>query len=192
MGATLREAVGVTQPGTGEVRPDALRPLAHPRLPAGGRLWGTSRPGYPDVPASPRQIEAGVREWAGAGVDVVITLMETEEIARLCPGFLEALRRHELESLHFPIPDFGAPAAAETAAFCALVADVRGRLARGQAVVVHCNAGQGRTAVFLASLLKGCGHAGDAVDEIRRVYYTDAMRGVSQERFVRELEFPGP
>jgi protein-tyrosine phosphatase len=165
--------------------------VAHPRLPANARLWGASRPGYPDVPATPRQIESAVREWVGAGVDVVVTLMEDEELARICPGFLDAIRRHELESLHFPIRDFGAPEPNEASAFCALVDDVRARLARGQGVLVHCNAGQGRTAVFLASLLKGCGHPGDAVEEIRRVYYGDAMRGVSQEAFVRKLAF-GP
>ncbi len=167
-----------------------MRPLAHPRLPPGGRLWGASRPGYPDVPASSRQIEAAVREWVGAGVEVVVTLMEDEELVRICPGFLDALRRHELESLHFPIPDFGAPAAAEAEAFCGLVLDVRQRLARGQGILVHCNAGQGRTAVFLAALLKGCGHGGDAVEEIRRVYYADAMRGAAQEEFVRGLSVP--
>jgi protein-tyrosine phosphatase len=167
-----------------------VRALYHPRLPAGGRLWGASRPGYPDTPASPRQIEAAVREWAGAGVDAVVTLMEESEIARICPGFLDALGRHGLESLRFPIPDFGAPAAAEADAFCALVLDARQRLARGQAILVHCNAGLGRTAVFLASLLKGCGLSGDAVEEIRRIYVPDAMRGDVQEAFVRSLLFP--
>ena len=167
-----------------------MRPLAHPRLPPGGRLWGASRPGYPDVPATSRQIQAAVREWVGAGVEVVVTLMEDEELERICPGFPDALRRHELESLRFPIPDFGAPAAAEAEAFCGLVLDVRQRLARGQGILVHCNAGQGRTAMFLASVLKGCGHRGDAVEEIRRIYYHDAMRGIAQEEFVRALLFP--
>ena len=167
-----------------------MRALYHPRLPAGGRLWGASRPGYPDTPASPRQIEAAVREWAGAGVEAVVTLMEEPEIARICPGFLDALDRHGLESLRFPIPDFGAPAPAEADAFCALVFEARERLARGGAILAHCNAGLGRTAVFLASLLKGCGLPGDAVEEIRRIYVPDAMRGDVQETFVRSLLFP--
>jgi protein-tyrosine phosphatase len=167
-----------------------VRALYHPRLPAGGRLWGASRPGYPDTPASPRQIEAAVREWAGAGVEAVVTLMEEPEIVRICPGFLDALDRHGLESLRFPIPDFGAPASAEADAFCALVLEARERLARGQAILAHCNAGLGRTAVFLASLLKGCGLPGDAVEEIRRIYVPDAMRGDVQEAFVRGLLFP--
>ncbi len=164
-----------------------MRPLYHPRLPPGGRLWGASRPGYPDTPASPRQIEAGVREWVGAGVEAVVTLMEDDELDRIVPGFLPALRRHALESLRFPIRDFGAPAPHETAAFCLFVDEARGRLARGQALLVHCNAGLGRTAVFLAALLKGCGHPGDAAEEIRRIYEPDAMRGAVQEAFVRAL-----
>lgn len=167
-----------------------MRALYHPRLPAGGRLWGASRPGYPDTPASPRQVEGTVREWAGVGVEAVVTLMEEDELNRICPGFLDALGRHRLESLRFPIPDFGAPAAHEAEPFCIFVDDVRQRLARGQAILAHCNAGLGRTAIFLASLLKGCGHPGDAVEEIRRIYEPDAMRGAVQETFVRGLLFP--
>jgi protein-tyrosine phosphatase len=167
-----------------------MRALYHPRLPAGGRLWGASRPGYPETPASPRPVEAGVREWAGVGVEVVVTLMEDDELSRICPGFLDALRRRGLESLRFPIPDFGAPAPDEAEAFCVFVDDARRRLARGQAILAHCNAGLGRTAIFLASLIKGCGHPGDAVEEIRRIYQPDAMRGAVQEAFVRGLWFP--
>jgi protein-tyrosine phosphatase len=166
-----------------------MKALYHPRLPPGGRLWGASRPGYPATPATSQQIEATVREWAGAGVDAVVTLMEDAEIVRICPGFLQSLDRHGLESLRFPIPDFGAPAAHEAKAFSVFVTDAQARLARGQAILAHCNAGLGRTAVFFASLLKGCGHAGDAVEEIRRIYEPDAMRGDVQEAFVRGLVF---
>src|SRR5262249_59566670 len=153
----------------------------------GGRVGGGGGPGYPATPATPRQIEATVREWAGAGVDAVVTLMEEAEIGRLCPGFLESVHRHGLESLHFPIPDFGAPAPAEADAFYTFVDDSRQRLARGQALLAHCNAGLGRTAVFLASLLAVSGFPGGAVDEIRRIYEPDGMRGAAQGTLVRGL-----
>jgi protein-tyrosine phosphatase len=167
-----------------------MKPLAHPRLPASGRLWAGGRPGYPNTPATPQEVERGVREWAGAGVEVVVTLMEDEELDRICPGFLPALERHGLESLRFPIRDFGAPRSDQAGAFCAFVEDVRQRLGRGQSVLVHCNAGLGRTAVFLATLLRGCGLPGDAVAEIRRIYEPHAMEGAAQEAFVRGLAFP--
>lgn len=165
-----------------------MRPVAHPRLPPSGRLWGAGRPGYPAEPPPSRDVEAGVREWVGLGVEVVVNLMEDSELPRRCPGLLEALRRHDLEVLRFPIADFGAPA--DAAAFGALVGDVRDRLARGQSILVHCNAGLGRTAVFLGSLLVCCGHSGDAVAEIRRIYQPHAMEVAAQEAFVRTFALP--
>lgn len=165
-----------------------VTPLAHPRLPASGRLWGASRPGYPDEPASPQDIQRTVREWAGRGVEMVVSLMEDPELGRRCPGFLDALRRHDLEVLRFPIVDFGAPSDAD--AFRGLVVDVRERLAHGQAVLAHCNAGLGRTAVFLGCLLKSCGYRGDPVAELRRVYQPGAMENAVQEAFVRAFVPP--
>src|SRR5262249_10298639 len=151
------------------------------------RLWGASRPGYPDTPATPRQVEAAEKERVGVGGDSVGRLMGGGVLSRLCPGFFGGPPRHALECFCCRFPGFGALASCEAPAFCALIEDVRARLARGQGVLVHCNAGQGRTAVFLAALLKGCGLAGDAVEEIRRIYFADAMRGVAQEAFVRAL-----
>lgn len=162
-----------------------MKPVAHPCLPPAGRLWGASRPGYPMVPATPRQIQAAVREWAGVGVETVVSLLEDAELAAICPGLLEVLRRHHLESLRFPVPDFGVPR--DPAAFAALVEDLRQRLDRGQAILVHCNAGLGRTAIVLAALLKACGLRGDPVEEVRRIYQPGAIRGENQEAFVRAL-----
>jgi protein-tyrosine phosphatase len=68
-----------------------------------------------------------------------------------------------------------------------LLEEVRVRLAAGTGVLAHCNAGLGRTAVFLASVLRAHGFAGDAVNEVRRIYRDDAMREPAQEAFVRGI-----
>lgn len=159
--------------------------VQHPVLPGRGRLWGAGRPGYPDEPPTPAAIEAGVRAWRDAGVDLVVSLLEDWEVAQRCPGLYEALERHGVEARRYPIVDFGAPA--DAAGFAGLLDDIRERLAEGHGVLVHCNAGLGRTAVVLASLLKTCGCAGDPVAEIRRIYQAGAMREPAQEAFVRGL-----
>ena len=71
------------------------------------------------------------------------------------------------------------------AGFRQLLRDVGERLAAGDGVLVHCNAGLGRTAVVLASILKAHGLAVDPVTELRRIYRSSAMQEPVQEAFVR-------
>jgi len=159
--------------------------VVHAVLPPHGRLWGAGRPAFPDEPAAAEAVDAGVRAWAEAGVQAVVSLIEDWELGARCPGLYEALERFDIALLRFPIVDFGAPR--DVVAFSELLREVRARLDNGQGVLVHCNAGMGRTAVVLASLLKSCGFTGDAVEEIRRIYETDAMRAATQELFVQRL-----
>ena len=160
-----------------------MTPVNHPSLPPAGTFWGTGRPAFPDAPAPVYAIEAAVERWKAAGVQAVVSLMEADEIHDNCPGLHEALHRHGLEVIHFPIRDYGVPA--DLDAFHDLLADLRSRLARGQDVLVHCNGGLGRTAVVLAGLLRAGGFEGDPVAEVRRVYQRRAMLEPAQEAFAR-------
>jgi protein-tyrosine phosphatase len=71
--------------------------------------------------------------------------------------------------------------------FGQLLRDIAERLAAGDGVLVHCNAGLGRTAVVLASILKAHGLEVDPVTELRRIYRAKAMEEPGQEAFVRNL-----
>jgi protein-tyrosine phosphatase len=75
----------------------------------------------------------------------------------------------------------------EAPAFGRLLRNVVDHLAAGDGILVHCNAGLGRTAVVLASILKAHGLALDPVTELRRIYRPTAMQEAVQETFVREL-----
>ena len=160
-------------------------PLVHEVLPAGARIWGAGRPAYPDEPPSPEAVEEGAREWRALGVDLVVSLIEDWEVPRRAPGLFEGLARSGIEVARFPVPDFGAPA--DRAAFATLLNRMRERMAAGAGLLVHCNAGLGRTAVVLASVLKDHGLDEDAVDTIRRIYRPNAMLDARQEAFVRGL-----
>ncbi len=159
--------------------------LAHPVLPRSARLWGAGRPSYPDEPPAADAVDAGVQAWRAAGVRLVVSLIEDWEVPRRAPGLFDTLARHGLESWRFPIVDFGVPA--DPAAFRALLARLQARLGAGEGILVHCNAGLGRTAVVLASVLKLRGLAADPVSELRRIYRPTAMQEPIQEAFVRGL-----
>jgi protein-tyrosine phosphatase len=159
--------------------------LTHPVLPPRARLWGAGRPSYPDEPPRAEAVEAGVRAWRQSGVGLVLSLIEDWEIPRRAPGLFEALARQQIGLRRYPIADFGAPR--ETLEFGRLLRDVGERLTAGEAILVHCNAGLGRTAVVLASILKAHGLAADPVTELRRIYRASAMEEPVQEAFVRGL-----
>jgi len=159
--------------------------LVHPVLPSQARLWGAGRPSYPDEPPKSAAVEAGVRAWRTSGVGLVLSLIEDWEVPRRAPGLFEALGREGIDVRRYPIADFGVPR--EVPEFSHLLRELGERLATGDGVLVHCNAGLGRTAVVLASILKTHGLIGDPVTELRRIYRSSAMEEPVQEAFVREL-----
>ena len=171
----------------GVVTPPIGQPvrLVHPVLPSRSRLWGAGRPSYPDEPPKPEAVVAGVRGWRESGVRLVLSLIEDWEVPRRAPGLFEALARERIGLRRYPIADFGVPR--EAPGFSQLLRDVGVRLATGDGVLVHCNAGLGRTAVVLASILKTHGLTVDPVIELRRIYRPSAMEEPVQEAFVRSL-----
>ncbi len=130
-------------------------------------------------------MDAGVRAWRELGVGLVLSLIEDWELPRRAPGLFEALARERIDLCRHPIADFGAPR--DVTGFRRLLRDVGERLAAGDGILVHCNAGLGRTAVVLASILKSHGLALDPVTELRRIYRSSAMQEPVQEAFVRGL-----
>jgi protein-tyrosine phosphatase len=171
----------------GTVTPSVGHPLEirHPVLPPGGRLWGAGRPSYPDEPPKAAAVEAGARAWRQSGVGLVLSLIEDWEVPRRAPGLFEALAREGIDVRRYPIADFGVPR--EAPGFDRLLREVVERLAAGDGILVHCNAGLGRTAVVLASILKAHGLVVDPVTELRRIYRSSAMQEPAQEAFVRGL-----
>ena len=160
--------------------------LVHPVLPGVAKVWGAGRPGYPDEPPAAGVEATGVQAWRDLGVERVLSLVEDWELGRRSPRLFELLSDHGIAVVRFPVRDFGVPT--DPAGFARLLADLSEGLRRGEALLVHCNAGLGRTAVVLASLLRVHGLAADPVEEIRRIYRPDAMRDPTQEAFVRGLD----
>jgi protein-tyrosine phosphatase len=97
-------------------------------------------------------LEDEVRAWREAGLDVVVSLLTTDEIADLdlnqeanyCEG-------HDLQFLQFPIPDLGVPSSRE--AGLDLLGKLYKALAAGKSVALHCRQGIGRSGLIAASLL---------------------------------------
>jgi protein-tyrosine phosphatase len=100
--------------------------------------------------------------WAAANqenVKVIVRLAGLAEIRSESPQYAEALTNSQVpfEGLPCEISDFGVPD--DRDAYWAVVREVAKRLQGGEAVLVHCGAGIGRTGTFAASVLVALGEA---------------------------------
>ncbi len=107
-----------------------------------------------------------VRVWGAAAV---ISLIEDHEIELLGISNLgpEVIARG-MEWLHLPIPDVTAPGDEFEQKWLSAGSRVRGMLAKGQSVFIHCRGGLGRAGTVAARLLIELGEA-DASSAIVRV-----------------------
>lgn len=123
------------------------------------------------VAARPRGgewLEDEVNGWREAGLDVVVSLLETDEAAQLGledePNLLES---RGLRSVSFPIPDRGAPPSNEDAA--KLLLDLTSALAAGQNVAIHCRQSVGRSGLLASAALMTAGAgAREAVEAVTK------------------------
>jgi len=140
----------------------ALRPLA---LPEGipGALWLSSMPGRMESWAA---FEARAK---AAGLAQVVCLTPRSEMVELSPAYSAAVSRGTtpFRWLHVPMRNFGVPD--DPAGFRREVQQIADALRRGDAVLLHCAAGIGRTGTAAACILKALGlPAGQALLRVRQ------------------------
>jgi protein-tyrosine phosphatase len=127
-----------------------------------GRLWLSSMPGR-------------LEPWADfltasrlAKIGLVVCLTPRDEVAALSPAYWRAIGGGKLPFrwLNLPMQDFGLPS--DPPAFRAGIEHAATRLLDGDAVVLHCAAGLGRTGTAGACLLKRLGlDTSEAMQRIR-------------------------
>ena len=117
-------------------------------------------PGTMLLHSMPGRFEALERVWQQVrsdAVDAIVCLTEQFEISQKSSHYAEALQGGTVPCavLAFEIREGGVPD--DRDAFWALVNDVANRLQSGEAVLIHCAGGVGRTAMLAVSVLLALG-----------------------------------
>lgn len=118
-----------------------------------GRLLLHSMPGRYEALASVwNQLRA-------EAVDAIVCLAEKDELHEKSSEYARALEDGSVPCSvrHFAIPDRGAPA--DRPSFWALARDLAARLRCGEAVLIHCAGGVGRTGMLAICVLLALGES---------------------------------
>jgi predicted protein tyrosine phosphatase len=131
-----------------------------------GRLAIAARPRAGDW------LKDEIRGWKAEGVDLVVSLLEPDEVHELAlQQEADLCRWHGMLFIQFPIADRGVPESRPEVA--QLARGLATELGEGRALVIHCRAGIGRSAMIAACTMISAGiGAEDALSLI------EAARGV--------------
>ena len=155
---------------------------------SGGRLGMTFLPGKDDgdLGAHHRDLDRDVRWLREAyAVDAFVLLVQDSELRSLrVPTIAAVMHANGIDLVSHPIPDGGVPA--DRAPLERTLAGIRGRLGTGEAVVVACRGGLGRTGTVVGCLLRDAGLGGPAAIDLTRASRHDTIETAQQERFVVE------
>lgn len=97
-------------------------------------------------------LDEAIRSWSRAGIGVVVSLIELDEVT-----YLELAREEEvclannISFVSFPITDLGVPDSIEDAR--TLIATLEQGLADGSNILVHCHGGIGRSGLITSGVL---------------------------------------
>jgi protein-tyrosine phosphatase len=122
-----------------------------------------------------------------AGIEVVVMLVSNEEAWEKTGIDLLCLYREKgMKVIYLPIPDFDIPA---PEALLEGLAQTQAVAQAGRNVAVHCNAGIGRTGLFMACLARQVfGMPGKQAIGWVQQYIEHAVENETQVSFVQDLE----
>lgn len=132
-------------------------------------------------------LEDEIKSLKFSGVDVIISLLESEEIAELDIIDEEKYcRAAEIAYLSFPIRDRKVPASKpETLEFAQ---NLSNSLKKGKNVVIHCRQGVGRAALIAACVMTVNGFSSDeAFAQIRRARTCEVPDTAEQKDWVKDF-----
>jgi protein-tyrosine phosphatase len=151
-----------------------------------GRLAIATRPRGGDW------LEDELKGLRRAGVDVVVSLLETKEADQL--DLVDERQTAEANGIHFisfPIPDRGIPASVPPA--ISLMAELAGALEKGQNVAVHCRQGIGRSGLIAAGVLATAGASpADAIQAVSSARGLTIPETPEQRQWVEGLSLKPP
>jgi protein-tyrosine phosphatase len=132
-------------------------------------------------------LEDEIDGWRQAGLDVVVSLLDSDETAQFeLDREREIAESKGIQLISFPIPDRGVPASTRDAV--SLLTRLQAALDAGKNVAVHCRQGIGRSGLIAAGLLVRSGiDVSEAIDTVSAARGRDIPETPAQLQWIRQL-----
>ena len=185
----VRDAKPMSNWLTSQTNPLRIDEVAAPGLP--GVIGMTMCPGKRDPYAAfgawDRDLQADLQAIRAWGASAMVSLLEKHEFELVGLRDFEAQVSNAFHWVWLPIPDGGVPGDRFETQWAVAGPEMRGRLADGGRILVHCRAGLGRTGMIVSRILVECGmKPAEAIRAVRRAR-PGTVETAHQEQYVLSL-----
>ena len=151
-----------------------------------GQLWISHYPGKIGVENKIIQAEIDLLEFKKKKIDIVVSLLEKEELKTLnVLTLFEIIKKHEFTHYNFPIEDKSVPK--NKVQLHRLLDDLCDEIHKNKKIVLHCNAGLGRSGLIAALICKKLGVSENPISYIRE-HRPGCIETKDQEKMISLLD----
>ena len=132
------------------------------------------------------QAEMDLLELKKKKIDIVVSLLEKKELKPLNVSTLfEVIKKHKFTHYYFPIKDKSVPK--KNVELNRLLNDLSFKIRQNKKILLHCNAGLGRSGLIAALLCKKLGISENPISYIRK-HRPGSIETKDQEKMISLLD----
>ena len=151
-----------------------------------GQLWISHYPGKRGIENKAIQAEMDLLELKKRKIDIVASLLERKELVELqIANLFELIKKHNFSHYYFPIQDKSVPK--NKVQLRRFLNNLCAEIQKDKKILIHCNAGLGRSGLIAALLCKKLGIVKEPISFIRQ-YRPGAIETKEQEKLISLLD----
>ena len=151
-----------------------------------GQLWISHYPGKIGMEDKIIQAEIDLLELKKKKIDIVVSLLEKKELKPLHISTLfEVIKKHKFTHYYFPIKDKSVPK--NNVELNRFLDDLSFKIRQNKKILLHCNAGLGRSGLIAALLCKKLGISNNPISYIRK-HRPGSIETKDQEKMISLLD----
>ena len=151
-----------------------------------GQLWISHYPGKRGIENKAIQAEMDLLELKNRKIDIVASLLERKELEALkIANLFKLIKKHNFSHYYFPIKDKSVPK--NKVQLRRFLNNLCAEIQKDKKILIHCNAGLGRSGLIAALLCKKLGIVKEPISFIRQ-YRPGAIETKEQEKLISLLD----